>query len=268
MDFLKKILLLAVISAMVSSCAYRKLAYFQDMDTVTTYDATEGPESQIHKNDKVKILVGCTNPALAAPFNLGAVEATVDPVTGQMTMPQSGSSAVEYLVDKNGDILFPVLGTLHVDGLTLAGVRELITSQIIAKDYIKDPIVTVEFSNFQITVLGEVSAKGNYLVNGNVTILEAIALCGDLTTSAIRNDVWVIRTEGKKRNVYSLDLTSKSCYDSPAFFLQQNDVVYVKPRNSKMGANGQLAFLVSTAALSAVASIASVVAMVIMGSRK
>lgn len=254
---MKKMFLCVAFVAVLSSCSYKRLTYLQDMDTLTTYDVTEGPEAVIRKNDKVKILVSCTNPTLSAPFNLGGVEAAVDAVTGQISAPKTGLTAPEYLVDKNGDILFPILGSIHVEGLTMEKLREEVTRQIVERNLIKDPIVTVEFSNFQITVLGEVASRGNYLVNGNTTILEAIAQCGDLTTSAMINDVWVIRTDGKRRIVYSLDLRSKSCYDSPGFYLQQNDVVYVKPRKSKLDANAQLGLQISGMALSVVSIIAN-----------
>lgn len=254
---MKNFFLCVAFVAVLSSCSYKRLTYLQDMDTLTTYDVTEGPEAIIRKNDKVKILVSCTNPTLSAPFNLGGVEAAVDAVTGQISAPKTGLTAPEYLVDKNGDILFPILGSVHVEGLTMDGLRDEISRQIVEKNYIKDPIVTVEFSNFQITVLGEVASKGNYLVNGNTTILEAIAQCGDLTSAAVRNDVWVIRTDGKRRNVYSLDLTSRSCYDSPGFYLQQNDVVYVKPRKAKLDENGKLALEISGMSLSVVSIIAN-----------
>lgn len=240
------------------SCSYKRLTYLQDMETLTTYDVTEAPEVRVRKNDKIKILVSSTNPVLAAPFNLVSGSADVDIATGKVETGNA-SAGVEYTVDKNGEILFPILGNIKVEGLTLSQVKEEISRQITAKNYIKDPIITAEYTNFQITILGEVNGKGNYVVKDNkMNVLQAIAMAGDLTSSAQTDNVWVIRTEGKEREVYPIDLRSKSCFDSPGFYLQQDDIVYVKPRKTKLDANAQLGLQISSIALSAMSTAATV----------
>lgn len=264
---MKKSLAIAVLGCMLlslGSCSYKRITYLQDMETLTTYDVTDAPDVKVRKNDRIRIHVGCTNPVLAAPFNMAEGAANVDVTTGAIssagmaeTMDAKG---VEYLVDKNGDILFPVLGTLHVEGLTLDQVKDDITRQITEKRYIAEPIVTAEFTNFQITVLGEVNSKGNYVVKDNrVTVFQAIAMAGDLTTCAKYDDVWVIRNDGSEREVYNLDLLSKSCFDSPGFYLQQDDIVYVKPRKVKMDANAQLGWQIGTTILTTLSTIGSLV---------
>lgn len=255
---------LAIVVAMASvllladSCSWKRITYLQDMDTLTTYDVTDAPEVKIRKNDKIKILVSCTNPVLAAPFNLASGSADVDITTGSVSASGAGAG-VEYLVDRNGYILFPVLGDIYVEGMTLSQLMTEIAGQITTRNYIKDPIVTAEFANFQITVLGEVNGKGNYVVKDNkVTVLQAIAMAGDLTLSAQTDNVWVIRTDGRERKVYALDLRSKSCFDSPGFYLQQDDVVYVKPRKTKLDANAQLGLQISSLILSGASTAAMV----------
>lgn len=260
---------LAAVSVLVcillslNSCSWKRMTYLQDLETLTTYDVTEAPDVKIRKNDRIRIHVGCTNPVLAAPFNLADGASNVDITTG--TVSTAGISlapdakGVEYLVDKNGEILFPVLGSIPAEGLTIDQLKDEIASRIVEKRYITDPIVTAEFTNFQITMLGEVSSKGNYVVKeGKVSIFQAIAMAGDLTTAARYDDVWVIRTEGKERQVYNMDLLSKSCFDSPGFWLQQDDIVYVKPRKSKMDANAQLGWQIGTTAVSVLSAIGSI----------
>lgn len=221
---------------LLGSCrAYKDALYLQDMDTYTTYLEKDHPDSQIRKGDIIKIQVACKSPALAAPFNVKASVQDVDPVTNETTYVAASGDMEGYYVDESGNINFPVLGMLHVEGRTLPEVRNWIKDLIIKSDYIKEPIVSAEFANFQFTMIGE-GVAGNYTVNsGDVNIFEAVAMAGGLSDEANRRDLWVIRTVDGTRKVYSLNLLSKSCYESPAFYLQQNDMVVVKPIKSKRG---------------------------------
>lgn len=237
----KKIFLtLAAVALLLDSCSsYKKLTYLQDMETLVNYEVAEQPDVKISVNDKLSIFVTCQEPALAAPFNLQSGTFSVDPSTGEPASTVSSETSKGYLVDKNGCINFPVLGLVKATGYTLNEFRDLLVQMIIDTKYVKDPIVLVEFMNFQFTVLGEAS-PGNYNVpNGHINLLEAIAMAGDLATTAKRDDVWVIRTQNGVRTVYSVDMRSKSLYDSPAFYLQQNDVIYVKPQKSKRDSDDQ-----------------------------
>lgn len=243
---------------LADSCSYKRLTYLQDMDPLETYEVVERPDAKIGIDDKLSIVVTCKNPALAAPFTIVSGRASVDPVTGEISAGNT-DEAKGYTVDKRGMIKFPVLGDVYVEGMTLKELEAAISQQIIEKNYIKDPVVLADFMNFQITMLGEVGGKGNYVIpNGSINILEAIALAGDLTTAAVRNDVWVIRTEEGKRKVYTVNLLSKSLYESPAFYLQQNDIVYVKPRRSKLDTNSQLGMQIGSMVLSVLSTVASV----------
>ena len=202
------------------------------MDSLATYEVKEQPDVLIGVNDKLRIVVTCQEPTLAAPFNLSSGVYSVDPETGESFTKVSSESESGYVVNKNGYIDFPVLGLVKAQGLTIDQLRQSLIDKIIATKYIKDPIVLVQFMNFQFTVLGEAN-PGNYNVpNGHINLLEALAMAGDLKTSAKRDDVWVIRTENGQRKVYSIDMRSKDLFDSPAFNIQQNDLIYVKPLKS------------------------------------
>lgn len=245
---------------LLTSCgSYKRITYLKDMDTLTTYVVPERPDAKITKGDRLSIVVTCKTPALAAPFNVISGASSIDLSTGEVKGDVKNPEGIGYTVDRDGCIDFPILGKLQVEGLTLAQLREHITDNIRERNYIKDPIVVAEFMNFQITVMGEVGTPGNYLVKDRaMTILEAIVQARDLTSSAMRDDVWVIRTDGNTKKLYSINLQSKSCFSSPVFYLQQNDIVYVRPRKSKLDTSAQLGLTISSMALSAISVIATI----------
>lgn len=134
----------------------------------------------------------------------------------------------------DGDIDFPILGILHVEGLTVSEVKDLIKKKIEKGSYMKDPLVSIEFLNFKYTVLGAVNNNGTFTVDGDrITLLEAIANAGDLTDKARTDRVAVIREVDGERQMFMHDLKSKDIFESPCFYLQQNDVVYVEPKYGK-----------------------------------
>jgi len=246
-----ELLLLAAVALLAASCGTTKnITMLQDMDTKTIYTAQEVPQAKIRKGDKLSIYVTCKNAALASPFNLTIGTQNVDEMTGYISnVPETKKG---YVVDQNGDINFPVLGMLHIEGLTLEELKNDIQNRIMAKNYIKDPIVLAEFINFQITTLGRLGNGNHIITNGSINILEAVALAGGIQQDSFLDDVWVIRTEGTTRRVYSLNLKSKSCFDSPAFYLQQGDIIYAKPRKP---VKDGVAWQVSSAALSTMSSV-------------
>lgn len=252
------ILAVAALLSLASCGSYKKLTYLQDMEVLTTYDVKEQPNVLIGVNDKLRIVVTCQEPTLAAPFNLSTGVFSVNPETGESVTKLSSEAESGYVVDKNGYIDFPVIGLVKAEGLTLEGLREDLIDKIIETKYIKDPIVLVEFMNFQFTVLGEAN-PGNYNVpNGHINLLEALALAGDLKPSAKRDDVWVIRTENGQRMVYSVDMRSKDLFDSPAFNIQQNDIIYVKPLKSVKDADATKRSSVITTVISALSTVSSI----------
>lgn len=252
------ILAVAALLSLASCGSYKKLTYLQDMEVLTTYDVKEQPNVLIGVNDKLRIVVTCQEPTLAAPFNLSTGVFSVNPETGESVTKLSSEAESGYVVDKNGYIDFPVIGLVKAEGLTLEGLREDLIDKIIETKYIKDPIVLVEFMNFQFTVLGEAN-PGNYNVpNGHINLLEALALAGDLKPSAKRDDVWVIRTENGQRMVYSIDMRSKDLFESPAFNIQQNDIIYVKPLKSVKDADATKRSSVITTVISALSTVSSI----------
>ena len=241
---------------LLSSCASRKnFVYLQDMEVGKEYPADLKHEAKVHRDDRLAITVSCKQPALAIPFNIRGGNFSVN-ADGEVS--QQGASSVEkgYRVDIDGNIDFPILGKLHVEGKKVSEVKEMIQDKIVEGDYIKDPLVSIEFLNFKYTVLGAAGA-GSYSVEGDrITLLEAIAKAGDLASNARVNKVSVIREENGVRKVYTHDLRSKSVFDSPAYYLQQNDIVYVEPKYKKKDTEDR-AIQYGTLILSVFASICS-----------
>src|SRR5699024_3153780 len=167
-------------------------------------------------------------PELALPFNMPVVTYQI----GAQTTAQQ--RLLGYLVDQNGDIDFPILGKIHVEGLTRMQVTELIKQKLMSEDLIKDPIVTVQFLNFKVSVMGEVTRPGTFDISGDrITLLEALSMAGDLTIYGRRDRVAVIREKDGKRRILYHDLRSSDIFQSPCYYLQQNDIVYVEPNKTK-----------------------------------
>lgn len=256
--------LLAVL--ILSSCASRKdLTYLRDMEELKEYPVYQKYEAVIHRDDRLSITVSCKNPELTLPFNIpGSSDYSIG-LDGNIstTMPvanNSDNSNKGYLVDVNGEIDFPVLGKLKVEGRTRGQVKELITQRLIEEDLIKDPIVMVNFLNFKITVLGEVGSPGVYDINGDrITLLEAVAKAGDIGDQGRIDRVAVIREYGNKRRILFHDLRSKDVFNSPCYYLQQNDIVYVEPSSAKTRDNAQRTFSTFSMILSFVTTITSLV---------
>ena len=219
---------------LLASCqAYKKVPYLQDPEVVgqavqqeTLYDA------KIMPKDQLTVVVSCTNPELAAPFNLtGAGSAGM---TAGNSQSASQSSQQTYLVDNEGNINFPVLGALKVGGLTKKEVEQMVMEKL--KPYIKEnPIVTVRMVNYKISVLGEVARPGTFTIsNEKVNLLEALAMAGDMTIYGIRDNVKLIRESADGRQeIITLDLNKAETLLSPYYWLQQNDIVYVTPNKAK-----------------------------------
>lgn len=235
----KSLFLIPVIAAClmtVTGCgSYRRMAYLQDLRTDESYIVQERPETKISVGDKLKITVTCSTPALAAPFNPTSGHADYDSGSDQVTYVSNPENELGYLVDKNGEIDFPVLGKINVAGTTLVELKEEIERQLKEKPYITDPLVYVEFVNFQITMLGQINNGVYTFQSGNVTLLEAIAEAGGV--GGVIKELWVVREVGGERKLYTVDLRSRSLYDSPVYYLQQNDLIYAKPKNNMVDAD-------------------------------
>ena len=241
-EYTKKInrflLLLGVASLLLmTSCASRKnFVYLNDMVMGEKYPINTDYEAKIHKDDRLGITVSCKNPELAIPFNIRGGNVTVR-TDGSIESSGTTGSDKGYRVDAEGYIDFPILGKLKVEGLKVGALKDLIETQIQQGNYIKDPLVTIEFLNFKYTVLGAVGSNGTYSMNGDrITLLEAIAKAGDVTEKARLNRVCVIREVGNERQMFVHDLRSTDLFESPCYYLQQNDIVYVEPKYRKKDA--------------------------------
>lgn len=236
---LSRILVYLGLCAVMASCSTSKaLTYLQDTKPGDKFAVAETPELKAKPGDRLDIFVTCKNPQLALPFNVLGGLFSIDLGSnddGGSRSSLSSSSPKGYLVDNNGNIDFPVLGTLHIGGMTLTEVKDYIATLLIDRNYIKDPLVTVNLLNFRVTVIGE-TRPSDFIVDGNqINIFQLIARSQDLGSYAKRTDVRVIRTtDDGCREIYSLNLKSKDVFNSPAFYLQQNDMVYIMPKGTKL----------------------------------
>lgn len=255
----KSVVLLALCAVVACSCgSYKRLAYLQDMQVDTAYTVAPKPDARIKVEDRLRIVVTCSSPALAAPFNIYSGLATYEPANGSVQGKSRNMEEKGYTVDKDGNIDFPVLGKLHVEGLTLEELKAYVEEQIKERNYIKDPIVYTEFLNFEVVVLGE-SGVGRYNIpTGGVNIFELLAMSHDLTGDAIRSDVRVIRTEDGVRKAYSINLKSVECYNSPVFYLKQNDMVYALPKDTKLDTATSHLMTTATMIMSVISTIGTV----------
>lgn len=217
----------------VTSCAtHRKIAYFQDLTPgVSTQEVAVPLEIKIQSEDKISILVNSKNPQLVELFNLPYVARQIG------TVGSSGSSQgiSGYTVDADGNIDFPVLGKIHIAGKSRTEVAAFIKNELITKNLVNDPVVTVEFMNLTVSVMGEVNSPGRYSIDKDkMSILEVLSMAGDLTIYGRRDNILVLRQEDGEQKVYAVNLGSADqLYTSPAYYLQQNDVVYVEPNDTK-----------------------------------
>lgn len=220
---------LGIALLMVSSCKTpSNISYFQDFynnpDTVVNL---QNKVITIKPTDKLYIGVKSKDPQISQLFNL---------VGGSNTSSYNISQdAYYYTVDSKGDIDFPVVGKIHIQGLTREQVAEKVKKSLVDASLVRDPVVTVGLNNLHYSVMGEVNKPGKFsFEDEKVTILDAISNAGDLTINGIRDDVMVLRQENGHQKIYKINLCSgKEIFSSPAYFLQQNDVVYVSPNDTK-----------------------------------
>ena len=200
---------------LLASCASRKdFVYLNDMQMGEKYPIEMKYEAEVHCDDRLSILVSCKNPELAIPFNIQGGNFRVN-ADGSISPSEASVNEKGYRVDALGNIDFPILGKLHVDGLKISEVKNLIESRIKQGEYIKDPLVSVEFLNFKYTVLGAVANNGTFTVNGDrITILEAIANAGDLTAKARIDRVKVIREVGNEKQMFIHSLINRHLMSS------------------------------------------------------
>ena len=217
-------------AALISSCrSAKEVVYLQDTYDNDIQSITNYQDIKIKPGDMLSIYVSHKEPQLAALFNMGQFGA----------VQESTQKNASYTVDFNGDIDFPVVGRIKVAGLTRADLSSMLKKRLADDGLLKDAVVTVTYQNFNVSVLGEVNHPGKFTVQSDrVSLLDAIALAGDLTIYGRRDSVMVIREADGQRQILYNNLLSKDVLNSPSFYLQQNDMVYVKPNRIKAQQSG------------------------------
>lgn len=233
MFIMKKIFIATAITAalIVTSCTTpQNVAYFPELTGGTTLQTEYLNDIKVKPGDKLSIVVSTQDPALNNLFNL---------VTSQVrlgsTTTSSGSGQISYYtVDSKGDIVFPVLGSIHVADLNREQVAKKIVDDLTREDMVKDPVVTVEYTNTGINILGEVYKPGRYEFNRDqMTIIDAIAMAGDLKINGMRENILVLRKNGDgTQEAYRVNLlNAEELTNSPVYYLQQDDLIYVEPND-------------------------------------
>lgn len=224
----KFLLFIGVLSTFfMNSCLVsKKVVFLSDMNPSIPEKVTPIPPLRIQKNDRLSIQVSSKNAELAAPFN------NRDGLYSVSQEGHVGSNLIDrgYLVDQQGNIEFPILGTINVEGLTIDGLRDYIKSQLENKNLLSGAVIKIELINLKVLVMGE---AGNSVINapdGRLTLLEAITQSGGLSPNATVDRIAVIREENGERRIYYNDIQSKSIFNSPTYYLQQNDIIYVEPK--------------------------------------
>lgn len=257
----RNLLIVALFSSiLLASCTGpKKFLYLQDMVPGEKYPVNIKHEAVIMSDDRLNITVSSKNPELAVPFNIhsGGFRVGRD---GSIDAVSDGSSVEKgYRVDVDGNIEFPILGTLHVGGLKVSEARDMIRNLIEEGNYIKNPLVSIEFLNFRYTVMGAVNSIGTYRVEGDrVTLFDALARAGGPSAKAKIDKIAVIREVGNDREMYIADLRTKDVFNSPCYYLQQNDIVYVEPKYLKKDAEDR-GWQIGTTVLSVITTICSII---------
>ena len=237
MRFFKFIAAVAVFVTLASCASYDKVPYFQDLNSeanLPTLNATDYT-LRLAPADMINIVVSSAlSPEIATSFNLPLQSNRIGAPVGQVGA-QSTQSTMPYLIDSNGDIDFPVVGKIRVAGSTREEVETIIKNILVEQKLLNDAVVTCQVMNQYINVIGDVKTPGRIQIDkDNLTIVEALAKCGDLNITGERHNVTVIRRVGDQQKVYHVDLTSaQNVFGSPVYYLLPNDIVYVNPNKTK-----------------------------------
>jgi polysaccharide export outer membrane protein len=232
LKFISKSLLIVLCIVLFASCGSRKnLVYFQD-EPISDQNLSElnnNYEIRYKSNDILTIDVSALNPETVSAFNLPAVGFDTSNNIGN----QPAILRQTYLLDSQGNIEFPVLGTLKMSGLSRAEATIMLKEKI--GEYVNEFIVNIRLINFTITINGEVNRPGNYTVQGErISLIQALGLAGDLTIYGKRDNIFLIREIDGKKKYAKYDLTSINVVNSPVYYLSQNDIIYVEPNNARI----------------------------------
>lgn len=262
MNILPKITLKSTIAilgfiTLLTSCATSaQIEYLQNIDQVRMRELTSKYEARIKKDDLLSIIVSGPDKTVVMPYNLTLSDMTIG---GSSYNPEA--STLPYLVDNNGEINFPILGKIKVEGMTRSDLVKYLTSEI-SKD-VKDPIIYVSFKNYKITVLGEVRNPGTYNMDSErINIFQALGKAGDLLLTAERNDIILIREVEGVPTYHKIDLRDAALLSSDNYYMQQNDILYVRPSAQRV-ATATTATGIWSTVLSSITTLVSVVSLII-----
>lgn len=233
-----KYFLFALIFGLCCACrAPKDIVYFQGIDNLTPEQLEEMAQTysiKIENDDLLSIDVAAWDPSAVTPFNPKVHTNAYAANSGSEQSNRSSDNLNQYtyLVDREGNINFPIIGKIHVAGLTRLELAAKLEDMI--SKYVDNPLVNVQLLNFKITLMGDVTQPGSYEIkNDRVSILDAIGLAGDLQLTANRKNILVIRDNNGTKETCRLDITDPAIFASPYFYLKQNDVVYVEPTKIK-----------------------------------
>ena len=257
---MKSLIVVSAVALLAVSCAApTNISYFQDTDVVGLSQPVQENHIRLRPEDKVAIIVNTSNDQLTNLFNLPYISQRLGGVS--QSVSSNYSQAVSgYTIDEAGEIDFPVVGKIHVAGLTRPELAVRIKEELINRNLVKDPVVTVEFMNLTIAVMGEVNRPGRYAIEkDNLTLLDALSMAGDLTIFGNRENVKVLRVVDGKQVSYKVDLcNAQSVFSSPVYYIQQDDLIYIEPnemraRQSTVNGNNvrSTSFWISVASLAA-----------------
>lgn len=217
------IVFILMVSLFLTSCTTKKeIIYFQNAKNFETIVDTETFKAKLKIGDIISVYVSTIDPTVTRPYNL---------------VIQSGNSGqlIDYLIDVEGNIDYPVLGKVKLVGLTVEEAKELFKKKFSEGQLLKDPVIMIRVLNFRVTIAGEVASPGVYSVSGErISILEALGMAGDLTIKGRRDNVLVVRDFNGTKTYTRVDLTNKEVFNSPVYYLTQNDYIYVEPNNSSI----------------------------------
>ena len=250
MELKKVVVLLVAVAALFSCSTPTNIVYMQDAYDEALIEAVKSNPIRLKPMDQISVIVNCREPQIAAMFNLPYLTRRLGETqslsgsSGNIGNLNTSNAISGYTVDSEGYIDFPILGKIYVQGLTRAEATDHIKELLVQSNQIKDPVVTIEFMNLGFSVLGEVARPGRYRIDRDeFTVLDAISLAGDLSINGERENITVIRDQGKDgERFYKLDITNAAAtFSSPAYYMEQGDIVYVTPNPKRRRESTELA---------------------------
>ncbi|HEY5463308.1 MAG TPA: polysaccharide biosynthesis/export family protein [Hanamia sp.] len=227
--FLSLCCILFIVFLFTSCANTKKVVYFNNVPDKTFTSGNTEKQTPIRPNDILSIVISSANAEASVPFNLQN-----NNISRATTVTGSNTESGGYLVNADGNIDMPMLGAIKAAGFTKSQLKENIVNLILSKKLLVDPIVDIRYLNFEVTVLGEVAKPTVITVpNEKISLLKAIGLAGDLTIYGKRDNVLLIREENGEKITRHIDLNSSDFFNSPYYYLQPNDVIYVEPNRQK-----------------------------------